>query len=1334
MTLPEQRGVPADTRMAAHLTLPFAPGAARSELLFLPGATTTRAEFEPYGFSEHLASFGVEPVPRYVVRTRLALHAATTLTVAYDVAVPGGGTTSRTVELTLPAGTLAGASFLVPLPDNARPAARLRSLTTDPPVTEPAATVADMWSVTALLGELAALCWILGAERDLLTTHMALLRGARTVRRASGGTLDRIGADLGVPRFPPLPYVYEPHTLALYHLDERFGSAEVADAFALYGGVGHPGMVDGAVLGVPGRFGTAAGFGDLPSEITVADHPEFAMPVGASLTAECMVRPDSGIREGTALSKHADPAAPAQAGWALSVGGFGRGVERNVRLLLADGTRQLALFTDLPLGSDRYHHLAGVVDGVAREARLYVDGTLCVKASIDALGPLTTTAPLRIGRSGSPPSAAWHGAVDEVRISATARTSFNPVLGESDASYRRRLTVFRHWTLPDAAGLQAAVNTAAGPILGVAQPFTVDDSDHDAASGSLPVTVTPRQIPSGGSIDAAGRRDRPESEASGSADDDRNFDPSTLVTVPSSARLAFAGAPDAPPRMRVGVRRALLALVDRLTAAGAAGALRLRSGYDPAADDLRAVGRALLLLHDSVPPPLLAAMAQQAGFSWVRNLGSVYASVSSTSSYDVRITSRLRAPAAHYGADLLVAQIADIALDPPPPPGSTVRWSMARSGRGRAEFLDPSGNAVNGPWSRPTAELRAAHPGRLVLLADVRIAGRTLTALRTVAIGVRSVSAGRSIAADGAQDVPEPQLTEVADPRLAPSHVITVDDTRLGASDVAARRMHPALAIMLSRWLDALASDGATGLPRLTSGWRPMGSGPETVGRALTLERGTCSLPLDRMGALAHATGFDYVANTGTALRIALLTGNPVTVEGPTLVAEASTSTLRVRPRALPCAAAAAGDRLIVANPGTDTVSVLGPQGRVDKVVKVGWRPVGVAVSTDASVAFTADRAGATLTVLSLGPEPGPQSVRSTVPLPAEPVALAHSTSRATVAVALADRLVLCDSPSGSFISSLLLPAPPVGLALSPSGATAWIALANATLVSTPLSAPALSASVALPGAPGGITATAGRVYVTIPGNRALCILDPATGVLTTVPGVGGTPTAVGADPSGPGVYVADPSTSRVLRRAADGSALSPGVTMSTVGTPVALAGAAGRLYVVTRADDIRGGADAVGVVDAAAPLPGITTFWPLGTGDGEQLRWSLRPVADAEARLDAVSTPVVSAHTGRAGALLAVAEYRSPDHPPFSLRIGLHPELRRLEETGTPVVVRKDQYDLVMNVLHELHPIGVEVDTRVLRAHVVELRAGLLDVFPAYTYPAYRQRVRPSARPQQED
>ncbi len=87
-------------------------------------------------------------------------------------------------------------------------------------------------------------------------------------------------------------------------------------------------------------------------------------------------------------------------------------------------------------------------------------------------------------------------------------------------------------------------------------------------------------------------------------------------------------------------------------------------------------------------------------------------------------------------------------------------------------------------------------------------------------------------------------------------------------------------------------------------------------------------------------------------------------------------------------------------------------------------------------------------------------------------------------------------------------------------------------------------------------------------------------------------------------------------------------------------------------------------------------------------------------------------------------------DHgPPYTFEVRLK---RALERDST--LIRKDQYDLLMNVLNLLHPIGVEVRTQRIREHVLEVREGLLEAFPDYTYPNFRVSGPTPRAPGQEE
>src|SRR5262249_420194 len=97
-----------------------------------------------------------------------------------------------------------------------------------------------------------------------------------------------------------------------------------------------------------------------------------------------------------------------------------------------------------------------------------------------------------------------------------------------------------------------------------------------------------------------------------------------------------------------------------------------------------------------------------------------------------------------------------------------------------------------------------------------------------------------------------------------------------------------------------------------------------------------------------------------------------------------------------------------------------------------------------------------------------------------------------------------------------------------------------------------------------------------------------------------------------------------------------------------------------------------------------------------------------------------VTVHADRAGAVLARAVYTLQDHnDPYTFAVRLTPAL----EADPHTIIRKDQYDLMMNVLNAFHPIGVEVVTRAIRERVIEVRAGLVNAFPDYTYPNFRVR-----------
>jgi hypothetical protein len=147
-----------------------------------------------------------------------------------------------------------------------------------------------------------------------------------------------------------------------------------------------------------------------------------------------------------------------------------------------------------------------------------------------------------------------------------------------------------------------------------------------------------------------------------------------------------------------------------------------------------------------------------------------------------------------------------------------------------------------------------------------------------------------------------------------------------------------------------------------------------------------------------------------------------------------------------------------------------------------------------------------------------------------------------------------------------------------------------------------------------------------------------------------------------------------------------------------------------------------------------------LGSGLGERVSWTVSPLrkADGLALGDATLSSDVSPHvklTGSApGGVMLKAFYvqaRAGELvDPYQFRVRVNPDL--LKQPGITGLIRKDQYDLIMNIVANFHPIGVEVITEELRQHVVEFRLASTETFPTYTYPAYRMR-RPFLPPRKE-
>ncbi|RDI68161.1 LamG-like jellyroll fold domain-containing protein [Nocardia pseudobrasiliensis] len=1312
-------------RMAGTLTPPFAAGADRLDLRFASGEGQSSAPFLPYDFAEHRARYGTDPRIRYIVRILRPVVDDLSLQIAYTAP----GSTKTVVTMAIPAGTPEGSSLIVPLGVDAATAV-LKSATVAGPSSQTTPAVQYTFGFTALLGDLAALLWVLGGDRDVIASQLGRVRHQSAVASASGLSLDLIGSDLSIPRFPPLPYGFSDDTIALYHLQDDATSTAVVDSTALYTGAGHPGRRAASVVtGVDGRFGAGMRF-DGTGDIRVDDHSDFAVPDKMGFTAECFVRPAAGVGTGAVLSKHAD-LDPATPGWSLHIGTF-RGLERNVLLLLSDGTStgRLSLYADVSLDVDRFHHLAAVLDRDRRVARLYVDGVLRATAAAN-LGALTNTAQLCIGYSGAANfSGPFSGTIDEVRISRRALTSFAPVLGEDDANYRRRLAVFQRWNLPTPANITDRLNEVVGRINGYSRPIAVSDAFDRSPIGLHTMTIRPRSLGPGESIDARGRRTSSQAQVCGTVADDR-FDARWLVTYQPSVLITM----DDAGRIRQPLRAPLDTLIQLLLDDGGVYFPDLHIGaFDPNAGDLRAVGRAVVFRCPAAVRARVAALVHRAGFSWVRHradTGEIYAAMADTSALQI-----IGPTGEWYDKDTASNRTYPLSLAPVPPREAEVRWTVLQAGPGRARLaIDPVAN---------TAQLTASAPGEVTVKVEVRLGGSSYSAMRRFTIGTSGVEAGISIGSDGAYGVSESVAGTPDDSAYSPDYLVAVSDPVLTVAVPGSNRFQGPVATRLGRLLAILArmprvAPNTVEPIRLVSGWTPGGAGLDGVGRAFTLDGGARGLSPASIAAIAQSVGFDYVRNTGTTVRIAHHGRRNIALDGPKYVEEGSVTPIAMLRHDNPVGGVLAGTTVGVVNQGSSAVSLLDSTtgALLRDGIAVDPLPVGIAASPDGKRVYTASAGFLSITAISVDDRAVVANTPRTF-LPSAPVAIAGHPTKPLLVVLTPGWVTTVDANTLALVKQWVIPNSASGraLALDAAGAVAWVACDDKTLRGVDIASGAWTSAVTLPDVPMAISASSTVICVT--GPKTLWVFDAGTRALaSTYSGLGPYPNRVRVDEGGGYVYIGESISNRITRLKVLGSNSFEVATSTPPGIPVALMPFGGPVLAVLSGDLGNSRGDAVVTVAGptrSGPTLPITAVWPLAPAGGRRLVWSQVNADEAVAALDGSTGELAELTARLAGTVQVRVRAPATANAPYVVRVGLIQELLDLERAGQKIRIRRDQYERLMNVLNELHPIGVEFQTGEIRARVPELQTGDLTAFPAYTYPTYRLRGQQLARPLRKD
>ena len=578
-------------------------------------------------------------------------------------------------------------------------------------------------------------------------------------------------------------------------------------------------------------------------------------------------------------------------------------------------------------------------------------------------------------------------------------------------------------------------------------------------------------------------------------------------------------------------------------------------------------------------------------------------------------------------------------------------------------------------WEMPTPQRMLAlineaapldgDPASYILVEANRTTNTAECALRIVPA---ALAAGLAIAADGQPARDETVAgtpTDDAGFDAALDLVAYADAAVDATADPGNARMQAGAAAMLDALAAQLATDAVGGRLVLTHSFDASGPTPlHTVGRALRLRHST--LALADLGARAHRAGFAYVRNLGTEIAVAVPAGERLAV------------------RATP----AAGSRVDVGTAFDLVIAAPQPSAATFSwtIVSPGTGHAGLAAhSADPPLLKTPLASRSRVRIVT--DAPGDIVVRAEVSyrgrtrsgslsLRVDPVTLPDGQAMDAACTPVDDAAAVVAPPDRGFDPAYLAThaaTPAIDFGADPANARMQVAALDAL--------DGLAALLAARGVPGRLRVTAafaaGAAGVAAVG-RLLQLqhetLDPgALGALAQrfFDAVARTGTTISA-------YLrADAWLS--IRRAADG--LPAGGDLA-LGTPLDL-----------------------------ALLPGAL---PVGS-----FNWSVRDTGVGMGSFSSLLQPATRFTPTQAGRLVLVLIQVADDPAraaPYTFEVALKPAL-----DVPATLIPKPQYDIVMNVLDAFHPIGVEVRTDRLRAHVREVEQDPTKAFPAYSFPGFR-------------
>jgi len=224
--------------------------------------------------------------------------------------------------------------------------------------------------------------------------------------------------------------------------------------------------------------------------ISMGDQDDLSFGTG-SFSMSCWVYSTQTGASNFVVSKKAG-ATIANVGYALYLGNSGT----DWVFSASDGTDYAAPATTVNQNANQWYHLCGTFDGVAKTAKLYVDGVLVATVTDTDIGDIDTTQPFQIGKTGTSTSTDWDGYIcnvgtwDAVLSQAQIKSIMNKnYAGLSDSE---KTSLVSWWNLdsviPDTTTLVYDNHHGGGEVLGSEEvtngDFATDLSGWDNKSAT----------------------------------------------------------------------------------------------------------------------------------------------------------------------------------------------------------------------------------------------------------------------------------------------------------------------------------------------------------------------------------------------------------------------------------------------------------------------------------------------------------------------------------------------------------------------------------------------------------------------------------------------------------------------------------------------------------------------------------------------------------------------------------------------------------------------------------------------------------------------------------